>query len=1464
MASFLENAYSLVHLDNTADQPTVQELKLQLEKGNDETKVETMKRIITIMLNGDPMSQLLMHIIRFVMPSKSKPLKKLLYFYYEICPKHDANGKLKQEMILVCNGIRNDLQHPNEYIRGNTLRFLCKLREPELIEPLLSSARSCLEHRHAYVRKNAVWAVASIFQHSESLIPDAPELIQTFLESETDSTCKRNAFAALMSISHQKALEYLGTTFDSIPNTDELLQLAELEFIRKDAVQNTQNKGKYLRLIFDLLEASTSTVVYEAATSLTALTSNPVAVKAAAGKLIELCIKEADNNVKLIVLDRVDQLRSRNEGVLDDLTMEILRVLSSPDIDVRRKALGIALEMVSSKNVEEVVMLLKKELGKTVDEQYEKNSEYRQLLIQSIHHCAIKFSEIAASVVDLLMDFIADFNNNSAVDVISFVKEVVEKFPKLRASIVDRLVSTLSEVRAGKVYRGVLWVVGEYSLEEKDIREAWKRIRSSLGEIPILASEQRLLDEVPDETALKEQVNGHTKPSAPTGSRKVLADGTYATESALTSESAAAARLEAVKAAQKPPLRQLILDGDYYLATVLSSTLTKLVMRHSEVSQDVARTNALRAEAMLIMISIIRVGQSQFVKAPIDEDSIDRIMCCVRSLSEFSQRKELETTFLEDTRKAFRDMVQVEDKKRAAKEAVEKAKTAVQVDDAIPIRQFTKKSGLEGAEEMELDLAKATGGDSTVETVASKLSRVVQLTGFSDPVYAEAYVTVHQFDIVLDVLLVNQTLETLQNLSVEFATLGDLKVVERPTTHNLGPRDFLNVQATVKVSSTDTGVIFGNIVYDGASSTETHVVILNDIHADIMDYIQPAHCTETQFRTMWTEFEWENKVNINSKAKSLREFLKQLMESTNMACLTPEASLKGDCRFLSANLYARSVFGEDALANLSIEKEGEDGPITGFVVMASSDGATRPSFNADQPDSQSQLLQPESTLTVGQSVTLTLGNDALVIVGEQCLTIHACMSWLHIAHTNQLLVLLTDDRSTQKPDRGCCGLLSNSKTKETQSIALYNILHAEVSSAGLTITYADPVTKHDVTVGALQYTIADEDKAKAETFAARLLDLAYGNAKRYRRFKVLINPFGGKGIASRLYHQYAAPILAAAHCVVEVEETTHGGHATEIAEQIDIDAYDAIVCCSGDGLPYEVFNGLAKKPNAREALSKLAVAMIPGGSGNAMAWNLCGTGSVSVAALAIVKGVRTPIDLVSVTQGKTRTLSFLSQSFGIVAESDLGTDNIRWMGAHRFTYGFLVRLMQHTVWPCDLAIKVEIDDKKAIKEHYRKYAAGEPPRRPSEDTVAGSGGLPDLKYGTVLDELPQDWEVVPGESMGNFYAGNMAIMSADTNFFPASLPNDGLIDVVTIDGTISRLTSLKMMTEIPEGGFFDMPDVRIRKASAYRLTPREKEGYISVDGERIPFEPFQVEVHRGLGTVLSKSGHLYEAEGPRP
>ena len=47
-----------------------------------------------------------------------------------------------------------------------------------------------------------------------------------------------------------------------------------------------------------------------------------------------------------------------------------------------------------------------------------------------------------------------------------------------------------------------------------------------------------------------------------------------------------------------------------------------------------------------------------------------------------------------------------------------------------------------------------------------------------------------------------------------------------------------------------------------------------------------------------------------------REYLSHVMKVTNMSCLTPEGALSGDCDFLSANMYARSLFGTYRLATV--------------------------------------------------------------------------------------------------------------------------------------------------------------------------------------------------------------------------------------------------------------------------------------------------------------------------------------------------------------------------------------------------------------------------------------------------------------------------------------------------------------------------------------------------------------------
>jgi len=102
-------------------------------------------------------------------------------------------------------------------------------------------------------------------------------------------------------------------------------------------------------------------------------------------------------------------------------------------------------------------------------------------------------------------------------------------------------------------------------------------------------------------------------------------------------------------------------------------------------------------------------------------------------------------------------------------------------------------------------------------------------------------------------VLVNQTSNTLQNLCIDFATLGDLKIVERPTVYTMAPNGFQSIKATIKVSSTETGVIFGSILWDAPDLSE-QAVILSDIHVDIMDYIKPAYCTEAQACLPWATY----------------------------------------------------------------------------------------------------------------------------------------------------------------------------------------------------------------------------------------------------------------------------------------------------------------------------------------------------------------------------------------------------------------------------------------------------------------------------------------------------------------------------------------------------------------------------------------------------------------------------------
>lgn len=69
--------------------------------------------------------------------------------------------------------------------------------------------------------------------------------------------------------------------------------------------------------------------------------------------------------------------------------------------------------LVTSRTVEEVLQVLKKEISKTYEET-ETSDAYRRQLVKALHTCAVRFPEKAVAIVPILMEFIGDSNAASA------------------------------------------------------------------------------------------------------------------------------------------------------------------------------------------------------------------------------------------------------------------------------------------------------------------------------------------------------------------------------------------------------------------------------------------------------------------------------------------------------------------------------------------------------------------------------------------------------------------------------------------------------------------------------------------------------------------------------------------------------------------------------------------------------------------------------------------------------------------------------------------------------------------------------------------------------------------------------------------------------------------------------------------------------------------------------------------
>jgi coatomer subunit beta len=280
--------------------------------------------------------------------------------------------------------------------------------------------------------------------------------------------------------------------------------------------------------------------------------------------------------------------------------------------------------LVSSRNIEEMVLVLKKEVSKTHNIEHEDTGKYRQLLVRTLHSCCIRFPDVAATVIPVLAEFLSDTNEQAAADVLIFIREAIQKFPSLRSLITEKLIESFPAIRSVKVHRAALWILGEYVTTKKEVLQVIEAVNQAIGEVPIVEAEQRKLAG----ESIEEYQTDSSKPIQAT-STKVTSDGTYATQSAFSVA-------PIVKKEKRPPLRQYLMDGDFFIGAALATNLTKLVLKYIALESHKPTQNRICASVMLTLSSIVHLGRSGFATKPITNDDADRIFICLRTLSERS------------------------------------------------------------------------------------------------------------------------------------------------------------------------------------------------------------------------------------------------------------------------------------------------------------------------------------------------------------------------------------------------------------------------------------------------------------------------------------------------------------------------------------------------------------------------------------------------------------------------------------------------------------------------------------------------------------------------------------------------------------------------------------------------------------------------------------------------------------
>ncbi len=922
-------------------------------------KEEALKEILGSMVNDDNYPQdLMINVIHHLTIVDDINIKKLLFLFWEVIDKHKPDGSMKDEIILVCNGIRKDLDSPNEYIRGRTLRLLTKLPYKEILENVKAAVFDNIKHTHPYVRSNAIMCVLSFIDNfGVDIVPDSlPDDLKEIILKDNDTATRRNAYVLYSRISPMESLSLTQEIMENneISELGDLFALCIVENLRKLSKIFPQRSSTFIHLLLELSVHKSHSVLFEIGSLLLEISSNPNIVSSAVNILCSLLHEERDNNTLIIILKKLYGIKNRHGEILQEQILTFANLINlNYAIELRKLSFELIDELISESSITQV---FDKFINIFTQLNSVNESEFTIDLKNSMLKCMlkniIKFPKIdklyPLFVLEKNLTFKKDklyvYNQINSIRELFTVysKKDDEKCQSIIKEMLNKIIKMFEEIDQYEIMETCIWILANYSGELPLLKQTFDLIMKNLGDLDFERESDEIL-ESSDENLPKSDNNKKTITKT-----VVLPDGTYGTVTEILDVK------EIKKQKEMKYLRKFLLETTFYFSANLVSGITNIIFKMKKLGFD--KYNIYYFNAINIICSILKMNSKVVYKDP---DNTNHIQMCLKFLltnndtiyEEWNQYMQK----YENSLKIAQDQTKKEEEELVLKKNKDFKNN--QPDDFISFRHCkmydpdnfdvddddtmnTKKNiNLEDeAEDDNMDdhnsILNALTFGSNRETSTKKRRFIEVISGTEDPLFVESVVNIYTFDLSIEFTIKNRSKNALQNVSLQIFVPKEFSIIEKPPIFNLEPNETVHVRSSVKFTKTINAYIFGQISFNNFKG-ENSFMHLSGLFIELLSTYK-ENISDLDFRKNWNDYTWEHNVMIVSRKSCFSECINELIKGLKMTLVFPKTIdlINDEYPFMVANLFAKTRLGENALVNISVEKS-KDNKIIGTCVIRS-------------------------------------------------------------------------------------------------------------------------------------------------------------------------------------------------------------------------------------------------------------------------------------------------------------------------------------------------------------------------------------------------------------------------------------------------------------------------------------------------------------------------------------------------